>query len=213
MRRFGIGTASPSNSVSTPAMIAQQARLAGAVQAQHADLGAGKERERDVLEDHALGRDDLAHAVHRVDVLSHGVRLPKTAEPALSQAGRRDAGYRTAAAARSLRGTGGLRPRARGYFFAAAGGCGRGSRRRCAHRRRRRRRMLPCATSSRQRCLSASYLRRDRRRSRRFFCAISVCLRARARRRCSSSSRSSVGRHRLVPELAFLALERRPCAW
>ena len=32
---------------------AQQARLAGAVQAQHADLRAGKERQRDVLEDDA----------------------------------------------------------------------------------------------------------------------------------------------------------------
>ena len=49
----------------------QQRRLARAVQAEHADLGAGEERERDVLEDLALGRNDLAHAVHREDVLSH----------------------------------------------------------------------------------------------------------------------------------------------
>src|SRR4029079_15035383 len=47
--------------------------LARAVQAEHADLGAGEERERNVLEDLALGRNDLAHAVHREDVLSHGV--------------------------------------------------------------------------------------------------------------------------------------------
>ena len=53
----------------------EQGRLAGPVQAEHADLGAGKERERDVLEDLALGRNDLAHAVHREDVLSHATAL------------------------------------------------------------------------------------------------------------------------------------------
>ena len=45
--------------------------LARAVQAEHADLGAGEKAERDVLEDLALGRNDLAHAVHGEDVLSH----------------------------------------------------------------------------------------------------------------------------------------------
>ena len=49
----------------------QQRRLAGSVETQHADLGARKERERDVLQDHPLGRNDLAHAVHRVNVLRH----------------------------------------------------------------------------------------------------------------------------------------------
>ena len=49
----------------------EQGRLARAVQAEHADLGAGEERERDVLEDLPFGRNDLAHAVHREDVLSH----------------------------------------------------------------------------------------------------------------------------------------------
>src|SRR5205085_7512189 len=42
-----------------------------AVETKHADLRAGKEREGDVLEDHALGRNHLAHAIHRVDVLGH----------------------------------------------------------------------------------------------------------------------------------------------
>jgi hypothetical protein len=50
---------------------AQQARLAGAVQAQHADLGAGEERKGDVLQDDALGGNHLPHAVHRVHVLRH----------------------------------------------------------------------------------------------------------------------------------------------
>ncbi|MCY1217946.1 hypothetical protein D9M72_298770 [compost metagenome] len=49
--------------------------LARAVQAQHADLGAGKERQRDVLQDVTLGRDDLAHAVHGENVLCHGCVL------------------------------------------------------------------------------------------------------------------------------------------
>jgi hypothetical protein len=49
----------------------EQARLAGAVQAQHADLGAGEERERDVLEDCTLRRHGLADPAHGVDVLSH----------------------------------------------------------------------------------------------------------------------------------------------
>ncbi len=47
----------------------EHGRLARAVQAEHADLGAGKERQRDVLEDLALGRNDLAHAVHGENVL------------------------------------------------------------------------------------------------------------------------------------------------
>src|SRR5439155_3440322 len=49
----------------------QQRALARAIQAEHADLRAGKETERNVLEDLALGRNGLAHAVHRKYVLSH----------------------------------------------------------------------------------------------------------------------------------------------
>jgi hypothetical protein len=47
----------------------QHGGLAGAVQAQQADLGTGEERQRDVLDDLPLGRDHLADAVHGVDVL------------------------------------------------------------------------------------------------------------------------------------------------
>src|SRR5262249_37680954 len=51
---------------------AKQARFSRAVQSEYADLRARKEGERNVLEDDALGRNHLAHAVHRVNVLSHG---------------------------------------------------------------------------------------------------------------------------------------------
>ncbi len=55
---------------------AQQGGLTGAVQAEHADLGAGEERQGNVLEDLTLRRNDLAQPVHGVDVLSHGNRCP-----------------------------------------------------------------------------------------------------------------------------------------
>jgi len=51
---------------------AQQRRLARAVQAEHADLGAGEEGQRDVLQDLAFRGHHLAHPVHRVHVLRHG---------------------------------------------------------------------------------------------------------------------------------------------
>ena len=47
----------------------QQRRLAGAVVAEHADLRAGVEGERDVVEDDLLRRVELGEAVHREDVL------------------------------------------------------------------------------------------------------------------------------------------------
>ena len=50
---------------------AQQGRFAGAVVTQHADLGAGEEIERDVLEDLVLRRHDLADSAHREYVLRH----------------------------------------------------------------------------------------------------------------------------------------------
>ena len=51
----------------------QHGGLAGTVQAQQADLGAGEEGQRDVLDDLPLGRHHLGHAVHGVDVLrGHG---------------------------------------------------------------------------------------------------------------------------------------------
>ncbi|MET3917431.1 hypothetical protein ABID97_004213 [Variovorax sp. OAS795] len=49
----------------------EQRGLARPVQAEHADLGAGEERKRNVLQELPLGRHGLADAVHRIDVLSH----------------------------------------------------------------------------------------------------------------------------------------------
>src|SRR4029078_5150897 len=51
---------------------AQQRRLARAVEPKQPDLRAREERKGDCLEELAFGRNDLAHADHRVDVLSHG---------------------------------------------------------------------------------------------------------------------------------------------
>ncbi len=48
----------------------QQRRLARAVVAEHADLGARQERQRDVLEHRLVRRIDLRQAVHREDVLA-----------------------------------------------------------------------------------------------------------------------------------------------
>ena len=62
----GIGAASPSIFLVDARHDAQQRGLARAVQAEQADLGAREEREGDVLDDLALGRDDLAHADHRI---------------------------------------------------------------------------------------------------------------------------------------------------
>ena len=49
----------------------QQRRLTGAVQTEHADLGAREKRQRNVLQDLAPARDDLGDTVHGVDVLRH----------------------------------------------------------------------------------------------------------------------------------------------
>ena len=49
----------------------EQRGFARAVEAEHADLGAGKERETDVAQDDAFGWHNLANPVHRVDVLGH----------------------------------------------------------------------------------------------------------------------------------------------
>ena len=55
----------------------QQARLAGAVRADDADLGARVERERDVLEDRPVGRVVAGELVGRVDeFVGHGSRVP-----------------------------------------------------------------------------------------------------------------------------------------
>ena len=54
-------------------MIFSSEDLPGTVKAEHADLGARKERKADVAQDGPLGRDHLGNAVHRVDVLGHAV--------------------------------------------------------------------------------------------------------------------------------------------
>jgi hypothetical protein len=49
----------------------EQGRLARAVQTEHADLGTREERQRNVLQNLAFRRHDLADAVHSKYVLSH----------------------------------------------------------------------------------------------------------------------------------------------
>ena len=49
----------------------QQRRLAGAVRAEHADLGAGQEAERDVRQHLPVGAVELVGPVHREDVVAH----------------------------------------------------------------------------------------------------------------------------------------------
>ena len=67
--------------------------LARAVQAQQADLGAGEERERDVLDDLAFRGNDLAHPVHREDVLHWGSAGGR-GRPALDRAAQGNSGWR-----------------------------------------------------------------------------------------------------------------------
>src|SRR5690606_14729863 len=50
---------------------AKQGGLAGTVQAQHPDLGAGEEGEGNIAQDLPLRGHDLAHSIHRENVLSH----------------------------------------------------------------------------------------------------------------------------------------------
>ncbi len=57
----------------------QQRALAGAVQSEHADLGAGQERQPDVVEHDMVGLVHLAQPLHGVDELRHGT---STARPA-----------------------------------------------------------------------------------------------------------------------------------
>jgi hypothetical protein len=53
----------------------EQGRLARAVEAEHADLGAREERQPDVVQHLAAARVDLGQALHHVDVLIGGHRL------------------------------------------------------------------------------------------------------------------------------------------
>ena len=66
----------------------EQRALARAVEAEHADLGAGEEREPDVLEDLGVGRMHLPEPLHRVDVLHSIQRGLKTASIARQRTGR-----------------------------------------------------------------------------------------------------------------------------
>ncbi len=54
---------------------AQQRGLARAVETEHTDLGTREEGQRDVLENLALRGNDLAHPVHGIDVLRHGIPI------------------------------------------------------------------------------------------------------------------------------------------
>ena len=58
----------------------EQRRLARAVQADHADLGAGKERQRDVLQDLLAPRIGLGELVHVIDVLGVRHGRPRVAD-------------------------------------------------------------------------------------------------------------------------------------
>ena len=53
-------------------MILQQRRFAGAVDAEHADLGVGKERQPDVLQHLLAAGVGLGKLLHGVDVLRGG---------------------------------------------------------------------------------------------------------------------------------------------
>ena len=59
----------------------QQGALARPVQPQHADLGAGQERQRDVLQHLLPGAVGLAEPVHRVDVLMGHAAVPCSGRP------------------------------------------------------------------------------------------------------------------------------------
>ena len=71
---------------------AQQGRLTGAVEAEHADLGAREERQGDVLEDFPLRRHDLAEPMHGIDVLSHEMTLVPLGDVDLQGGGARQGG-------------------------------------------------------------------------------------------------------------------------
>ena len=69
----------------------EERALAGAVQAEHADLGAEVERQPDVFEHFGIGRVHFPEPLHRVDKLRHRI------QPFYRSARRRGAGRRSAA--------------------------------------------------------------------------------------------------------------------
>ena len=65
------GQASPTKLLVLARHDPQQRALARAVQAEHADLGAGQKRQPDVLENDVVGLVNLAQPLHGVDELRH----------------------------------------------------------------------------------------------------------------------------------------------
>ncbi len=55
---------------------AQQGGFSGTVQTEHADLGAGEERQGNIVKNSAFGWDNLAHLVHGIYVLRHYIAYP-----------------------------------------------------------------------------------------------------------------------------------------
>ena len=83
--RAGGELGDPARRLVEPRHDPQQRRLAGAVRAEHADLRAGQERERDVREHLAVRAVKLVGPVHREDVVAHG-EITIAAAPALCSA-------------------------------------------------------------------------------------------------------------------------------
>ena len=72
---IGVYTTPESGSITIPMMkrTGYKGEFAGAVEAEDADLGAREEREGNVLKNLTLRRDDLPDAVHRKNILGHGL--------------------------------------------------------------------------------------------------------------------------------------------
>ena len=83
----GSGVAVAARGVLDPGHDPQQRRLAGAVRAEHADLRARQERQRDVREHLPVGAVELVDPVHAEDVVAHG--RPRYYAAARSAAGKR----------------------------------------------------------------------------------------------------------------------------
>ena len=77
----GVRRASPRVAVVEAGHDLQQARLAGAVGADHADLGARVERQRDVLQHRAVGRVEAGQLVAGVDELVRHAAFEATGGP------------------------------------------------------------------------------------------------------------------------------------
>jgi hypothetical protein len=83
MRMLGMGTASPSNSLSSPAMMRRRLDLPEPFKPSTPILAPGKNESEMSLRMTRLWRHDLAHAIHRVNVLSHGSLKPVVVRAAI----------------------------------------------------------------------------------------------------------------------------------